>query len=95
MNDTQWDRLNDFAATLGREEISALWKILRSRSRSLDEAAVDSGRLRVGLAVQFEGRRGRLIEGVIEKMNNRSVSVRASDGVRWRVAPTLLKVKGA
>lgn len=49
---------------------------------------------RPGQRVEFTGRGGRLVQGVIQKINRTSISVTAADGVRWKVSPSLCRVAG-
>ena len=46
---------------------------------------IDTSGWRIGARVQFEGRRGRIVQGVISRFNRKTVSVRADDGTDWRV----------
>jgi hypothetical protein len=46
---------------------------------------------RVGMSVSFQPERGHVVAGVIIRLNRRSVTIAASDGTRWRVAPILLE----
>lgn len=50
--------------------------------------------LSIGDRVEFQGRRGR-VQGVVEKVNRKTVLVRASDGVRWKVTASLLETTPA
>jgi hypothetical protein len=45
-----------------------------------------------GDKVEFDGRRGRLITGTVERVNQKTVSVtNCSDGRSWRVPGSLLR----
>jgi hypothetical protein len=45
----------------------------------------------VGDRVSFQPERGVEVTGTIVRLNRKSVTVAASDGVQWRVAPTFLR----
>lgn len=42
-----------------------------------------------GDKVTFAGKFGRPVEGTVTKVNMKSLSVKATDGVNWKVGPTL------
>jgi hypothetical protein len=46
---------------------------------------------RVGMRVSFRPEHGHVVAGTIIRLNRRSVTIAASDGTRWRVAPILLE----
>jgi hypothetical protein len=66
--------------------IKARWSLIQTKQ--LVEKSAD---LAPGTKVRFPGRYGAMVEGVVVKLAQKNVVVRASDGVRWRVAPGLLE----
>jgi tetrahydromethanopterin S-methyltransferase subunit F len=50
--------------------------------------------LSVGDRVEFDGRTGRVV-GHVEKVNRKTVLVRALDGTRWKVTASLLNTQAA
>jgi len=49
----------------------------------------------VGEEVQFTDRTGKIISGIISRLNTKSISIVTREGDKWNVSPHLLdKVKG-
>lgn len=86
------------------KDVRALREILdRAESKDLDlvlnllKARRDSiGRMNTatlgrGRKVKFKGRRGVIVTGTVEKVNRKTVTVRADSGQLWRVDGSLLE----
>lgn len=56
-----------------------------------DPMADVRAKFRIGQRVRFNGRRGEMVDAVIESFNKTSVTVKSTTGVGWRVAPGLLQ----
>ena len=72
-----------------RELNQMICKIIRADQVSRIQAA--KCKFNVGSSVTFNDKLGRTISGQVIKVNRKNVVVRAADGVRWTVTPTLLK----
>ena len=68
--------------------IRARWKLVKQQQAI---TAITSGIAVVGNQVKFMGRHGVTVQGVVEKVNRTTVSVRSTAGMRWTVAPGLLR----
>ena len=71
------------------DEIHSLNELLNRRKRQLDQQGVHS--FHIGQKVSFTGRGGVKVEGVVEKINIKTVGVNV-DGQSWRAAPNILTV---
>lgn len=70
------------------QEVVALLR-LKSTQRQLDAAKA----FKVGMKVKWQKDSGQVFEGVIEKINAKTIKVRTSDGLGlWSISPSLLKV---
>ena len=77
-------------ADLTNEEIRELWATLKIKSGIRRQIAV--AQLSVGDYVKFTSRKGHgEVYGVIKKLNQKTVSLLASNGVLWRVTPDILE----
>ncbi len=61
---------------------------LISQARSTSQMAAFG----IGDLVSFRSLDGHNIEGVVQRLNKKTVSVKTSDGHRWNVAPDLLRL---
>jgi uncharacterized protein YkvS len=59
------------------------------RMRALDRDLVYS--FRIGDKVEFDGRRGGTVKGIVEKINARTVTVGVDFGRTWRVGASMLR----
>ena len=71
-------------------EIREIQDILASSFRRISRAK--SNEFRVGQRVSFTSRTGSDITGKVLKINQKTVSIEASNGSRWKVSSTLLRV---
>jgi hypothetical protein len=67
-------------------EIADLYKQTNDRLQFMSVA-----KFRKGQTVKFEDRRGAMIQGIIVKVNPKTVQVKTSVGT-WRISPSLLSV---
>lgn len=78
------DRKNQFTT----DDIKKISAALRAaHSRVIASVALDFD---VGAKVTFVGKFGRPVEGTITKVNQKTLNVKATDGVNWKVGPTLV-----
>jgi len=70
-----------------KDEIHELWNILKGRSRQLEEQLTYA--FNVGNKVYFNNK-GIKTEGIIEKVNRKSISVKVGEFAHWNVSPSLL-----
>ncbi len=78
---------------LTRDELLQLNRIIIERVRIMQqiEAHGQMMNLRIGQRVQFTATDGRLIKGVLVRMNRKSVTIATDDGHEWRVSPTFVR----
>jgi hypothetical protein len=81
-----WDMVNE----LDDPGLDDLINMVKKRRAMLSRIATIS--LNVGQRVSFKGKYGRLTTGTIMGINQRSVSVNADDGRKWRVDSSLVTV---
>jgi phage gpG-like protein len=76
---------------LPREDIDEAWGILRqAASRLAQEATMN---FRRGQKVSWDSRkRGETMSGVIEQINQRTITVKVHGGARWRVSADMLRM---
>lgn len=89
--DSALDRVRLLLEQLTSEELRQAWELLRNED--VRRRRVAALAFREGDRVRFETRDGRRITGTVERVNVRTVSICAGDGVHWRVAPQLLEVE--
>lgn len=68
------------------KEVFRLAKIRHGQIQEFKTAEYD-----IGDSVHFDTKKRGRIDGIIEKVNRKTVSVRATNGVIWSVSPGLLK----
>lgn len=81
------DALKDRKIGMIEKDIREAWDILKVRFDELRRAATYS--FSIGDNVTFQNR-GIRYEGVVEKLNQKTVSVRISSGGTWRVTSSVL-----
>lgn len=72
------------------EDLNLVLRLLNARRDSI--ARMNTATLGRGKKVKFVGRRGVMVTGTVEKVNQKTVIVKADNGVTWRVAGSLLEV---
>ena len=75
-----------------QSEIIEAWDYLRKRAQQLSMQQMD--KFHAGQRVQFTGKRGVILQGIVKSLNQTTVSVEVQDpfrgAVTWRVAASLL-----
>lgn len=71
------------------DELREAQNALNVRFRELQRRAAVS--FRVGDAVKFQSRTGKIVSGTVTKVNQKTVSVIASTGNNWKVSASLLQ----
>lgn len=92
--------LHNPAVVMTKEQITEAWDALKIRHKNLQ--AVAATQFRKGDKVEFDDKRGRPLQGVVTKVNQKTVSVEVvqkalvaggfvNRPVHWRVAASLLR----
>lgn len=78
---------------MSEAELVALNRRVVERLRFLQQAREHVAMLRFGIGdrVRFEREDGVVVRGVVTRYNKRTVSLIASDGLQWKVSPSLLR----
>lgn len=78
---------------LSEAELIDLNRRIVERLRFLSQARAHHKMLQfsVGDHVSFDAPEGRLVNGILTRYNKKTVTVLASDGHQWNVAPTFLR----
>ena len=72
-------------------EISEIWKVLKARHKELQ--ARISRQFNVGDKVEFDSKYGYVIDGVITKVNTKTIQVDTEDDGKWKVGSSLLRLR--
>jgi len=72
-----------------RQEVREIWKILAQRSKQLEQQITSN--FAIGDKVKWDSKRGYEVRGIVEKINQQTISVRTEDNSRWKVSPSFLK----
>lgn len=72
------------------ETFEAARLLLLERQRALQ--TLNAMAFRVGQRVVFDARSRGIVFGVITKINAKSIKVKATSGMTWKVSPSLLKL---
>jgi hypothetical protein len=70
------------------DEIRKIWAVLKEKSNANRQIAVFD--FPAGSYVKFLDKHGNVLHGLVMKRNRKTLTVSASDGRTWRVAPDLL-----
>jgi uncharacterized protein YijF (DUF1287 family) len=84
---TQKQKLTMLFTDMDRADLNLVTDLHKQASRFL--VAREASKFVVGDTVQFTSTRGRLIEGIVEKVNRKTINISTST-VSWRVSPSLL-----
>jgi len=84
---TQKQKLTMLFTDMDRTDLNLVTDLHKQASRFL--AAREASKFTIGDTVQFTSTRGRLIEGIVEKVNRKTINISTST-VSWRVSPSLL-----
>jgi len=72
-----------------RNDLEKLIKAVKEQQGYI--ASLEGSKFKSGDNVKWKSRRGMYVNGTILRVNQKSVSVKAEDGVSWRVSPSLLE----
>jgi hypothetical protein len=72
-------------------EVSALVRQTSRRKQNVIAFSLAS-KFSIGQDVKFRTKRGQAVQGKVLRINTKSVSVLAVDGVRWTVSPSYLSI---
>jgi hypothetical protein len=90
------DRLSAVEAIkrLGEEDLLFLNQLIVERLKLISQARSTSlmANFTVGDRVCFQAPDGRTLEGIVLRLNKKTVSVATDDGHQWNVAPGLLRL---
>jgi hypothetical protein len=90
------DRLSAIEAIkrLGEEDLLFLNQLIVERLKLISQARSTSlmANFTVGDRVGFQAPDGRRLEGIVLRLNKKTVSVATDDGHQWNVAPGLLRL---
>ena len=76
---------------LSVNEMNAVYSLLKDRHGRIQIDAADN--FHVGQSVEFTGKRGHVITGVIERINRKTIALtNCSDNIQWRVSPSILRL---
>jgi len=84
--------IQDLVNTLNESELHALNHFIVERLRYLQQerAQHDMTPFRIGDTVRFTTSEGRIVTGVLIRLNKKSVSIHTEEEQRWTVSPHLL-----
>ena len=79
---------------LGEDDLLFLNQLIVERLKLISQARSTSQMAAFGIGdlVSFRSPDGHTIEGVVQRLNKKTVSVDTNDGHRWNVAPGLLRL---
>jgi hypothetical protein len=80
---------------LTEQELTQLNHVIIQRLRLMQQIRAHGAMVNfhIGQSVSFVSSTGQNIRGVIARHNRKSVTVVTSDGVQWRVSPSLLRAE--
>jgi len=78
----------DYIRNADNETLNVIITQINRRRSALQEQATDS--FMVGQDVEFTRKGGEIVKGVIQKINRKTIHVKA-DFVLWKVSPSLLR----
>ena len=87
------NRIEDFIKTLNMDELIFLNRLVNERVKLLSqmEASQMMVDYNIGDFVEFDGKDGQVLRGIITKMNKKTVSIKTTTGVKWNVSPYYLR----
>ena len=93
---TMVDRVSAVEAIkhLGEDDLLFLNRLIAERLKLISQARSTTlmASFTVGDGVVFQAPNGRELQGVVLRLNKKTVSVDTDDGHRWNVAPGLLRL---
>jgi hypothetical protein len=75
-------------SVMDHDELNAVVRAINARRKDIDQNA--TAKFSVGDQVWFSGK-GRIVNGVVTKVNRKTISVKAVGNQMWRVSASLLK----
>jgi len=72
-----------------RDDIVEAWDILKRRHNQLNLKV--ARQLHIGQKVEFDSKHGYVVVGKVTKINAKTVSVKTTEGLPWRVSASLLR----
>ena len=86
---TNLNEVVSFIAKCSNEERKTIVDALNAQRRTANEVAIRQ--LHIGARVKFTSSKGRgIIEGIVTKINKKSVKLDCDEQGRWTVSPNLL-----
>ena len=85
-------KLEEFLLTCSADDLVYLNQLIVARLNLLSriKAQTSMAKLYPGLRVAFTDNQGKPLNGIVTKMNVKTVSVTTDEGKRWNVAPGFL-----
>ena len=79
---------------LNEEDLLFLNRLIVERLKLIAQARATSqmAKFTKGDRVGFPGPEGRMLEGIVVRLNKKTVSISTDDGHRWNVPPRLLRL---
>ena len=79
---------------LGEEDLLFLNRLIVERLKLLSQARATTLMISFtrGDRVGFQAPDGRMLEGIVQRLNKKTISVTTDDGHQWNVAPGLLRL---
>ncbi len=87
MDRNQINEIKAFIMKADRETLRAIGGTMKLRREQLDNKKKRG--LYVGATVKFKGKYGRIEEGIVEKINPKTIKIRVGSAL-WRVSPFFL-----
>ena len=82
-------QLAGLLAGMDADELREAFDMVRDAFRSLERRHATA--FAAGDCVQFRSRNGHVLKGTVEYPNDKTVTIKAEDGRKWRVSPSLLE----
>ena len=80
--------VDDYIKSADNETLNVIITQINRRRSALQEEAIDN--FVVGQDVEFTKKDGGIVQGVVQKINRKSIHVK-TDLVLWKVSPSLLR----
>ena len=82
-------QLAGLLAAMDGGELREAFDMVRDAFRALERRRATA--FLAGDRVQFRSRNGNVLTGTVEYPNDKTVTIKAEDGRKWRVSPSLLE----
>jgi hypothetical protein len=80
--------LENLFSKMNDNDLNLIAKLHSARNKSL--SAQEASQFHVGETVTFHDKVGRIVEGVIQKVNVKTIKIVVGGSARWSVSPSLL-----